>query len=85
VAKVPQNQRHAFQALRSELNIVCDTTTGRDLSERSELSRLNVEQLQCFMNGASACGFLSALFLCPNKERGHSIKHIYTNNIFYVN
>ena len=48
----------AFQALRSELNIVYDTTTGRDLSERSELSRLNVEQLQCFMNGAAACGFL---------------------------
>ncbi len=44
--------------MRSELNIVYDTTTGRDLSERSELSRLNVEQLQCFMNGASACGFL---------------------------
>ena len=59
------------QALRSELNIVCDTISGRDLSERSELSRLFVEQLQCFMNTASACGFLSDRFLCPLKESGH--------------
>ena len=57
--------------MRSELNIVCDTSTRRDLFEQSELSRLNVEQLQCFMNKAVACGFLSDCFLCPNKESGH--------------